>query len=320
MVDWPTASAWSGTADDFAPSFPSNDAAFPAHDLGAFEFPDPAKQSALPDVANHGWAPFPASSDPGWPSVADSWPPADPSISEVTPFGNKPAAGQMGTDSWPAPADPQTTESVWGPPQTGSELWPQSDASPTPAAPITPVAPAVPVAQASPVPAATLAAPAASAPPAAPTALAATVACSASAAPSAPATSNDTLCVSNPQGPSDAAAAPVDETVDEVTHHLLCARSKIEAVELEFAHIMEELAAYGQRLPASAKTAGSFTDAAASPFNSTTSQQMKPEYFLINTPSAAQRADDSASFTWSSLGEGRRLMESLGEGSSTALA
>lgn len=46
------------------------------------------------------------------------------------------------------------------------------------------------------------------------------------------------------QGPSEQAG-----TVDEVTRHLLHAREKIEAVEVEFSQIMGELIAYGQKLP-----------------------------------------------------------------------
>eukprot|EP00415_Alexandrium_ostenfeldii_P002253 UN2253 len=39
----------------------------------------------------------------------------------------------------------------------------------------------------------------------------------------------------------------VDDAMDEVTRHLMHARDKVEAVELEFAQIMSELANYGER-------------------------------------------------------------------------
>merc|ERR1712232_1446632 len=75
------------------------------------------------------------------------------------------------------------------------------------------------------------------------------------------------------------ASLGVDDTMDEVTRHLLDARNKIETVEMEFAQIMNELAAFGQRqpaastLPTTAPSAGANGNAAA-----------MPEYFCINTP------------------------------------
>jgi hypothetical protein len=63
--------------------------------------------------------------------------------------------------------------------------------------------------------------------------------------------------------------ASVGTTVDEVTSHLLRAREKIEAIELEFEHVMRELVAYGQQEPAQFQPYTAF----------------QPEYFSINTPS-----------------------------------
>jgi len=66
----------------------------------------------------------------------------------------------------------------------------------------------------------------------------------------------------------------VDDTMDDVTRHLMHARDKIEAVELEFAQIMGELASYGER----------WVDA---PGASKAQEEPRPgstEYFCINTP------------------------------------
>eukprot|EP00929_Paragymnodinium_shiwhaense_P080362 TRINITY_DN41908_c0_g1_i1.p1 TRINITY_DN41908_c0_g1~~TRINITY_DN41908_c0_g1_i1.p1 ORF type:complete len:582 (-),score=139.85 TRINITY_DN41908_c0_g1_i1:27-1772(-) len=67
----------------------------------------------------------------------------------------------------------------------------------------------------------------------------------ASVSKSAGRTGTSVMGAASPGNKVDAAIA-VDETVDEVTRHLLRAREKIEAVESEFAHIMSELAAYGR--------------------------------------------------------------------------
>jgi len=66
----------------------------------------------------------------------------------------------------------------------------------------------------------------------------------------------------------------VDDAMDEVTRHLMHARDKIEAVELEFAQIMSELANYGERWGEGPPP----TDAWEEPRAGYT------EYFCINTP------------------------------------
>lgn len=63
----------------------------------------------------------------------------------------------------------------------------------------------------------------------------------------------------------------IDGAADDVAHHLLCARDKIEATEAEFARIMNELVAYGQRQPAGQETQSGMYKAS-------------PEYFSISTP------------------------------------
>lgn len=119
--------------------------------------------------------------------------------------------------------------------------------------------------------------------------------------------------------------APIDDTADEVTRHLLCARSKIEAVEHEFAQIMGELAAYSERIPArSAPPPRWYSNMpAGSPPSGPTKTTTKagrdmPEYFFVGTPSALR--EDGTSFSQMSVpmepvasGPGRRLAESLGE-------
>jgi len=282
MSDWPTAPTWSGPASEFPTAFPACEGlgSMSAADAGGFEFSDTAAPAALPDAANHAWAPFPASNDTVWPPVVDSWPPADPSMSDKTGPAvareaavTKESAGQgafqFGPDSWPQSAAPSASEQAWVSAQAAAETWPQLDANWT------------------------------------------------SAAPAAPTMGHETPSVSVPR-PSDASTAPMAE-VDEVTRHLLSARSKIEAVEQEFAHIMEELTAYGKRLPASSKALG-FAEATGSPMSASASRDPKPEYFFINTPSAGARPEEGSSFLWSSVGEGRRLIDSLGEGGGTAVA
>lgn len=114
----------------------------------------------------------------------------------------------------------------------------------------------------------------------------------------------------------------IDDTVDEVSRHLLCARSKIEAVELEFAQIMGELAAYSERLPAPGKSERSLSAApAASPpsappakrrGDAARGQEGLAEYFFVGTPLGPR--EDAGNFSMTSnAGAGRQLVESLGE-------
>merc|ERR1712187_284476 len=85
----------------------------------------------------------------------------------------------------------------------------------------------------------------------------------------------------------------VDETVDEGTRHLQFARNKIEAVEQEFAQIMQELADYGkradERLPRDAKRDDGAEERMAMArhgFGASTGQwQQEPEVFAIYMPS-----------------------------------
>lgn len=90
----------------------------------------------------------------------------------------------------------------------------------------------------------------------------------------------------------------IDNTVDEMTRHLMHAREKIDAVETEFAQIMSELVSYGQRIP---HAPGSGVRAASAPgFPPPRAKDMQaaasrgsgprggpPEMFLIGTPIAA---------------------------------
>jgi len=108
---------------------------------------------------------------------------------------------------------------------------------------------------------------------------------------------------------------PVDDTADEVTRHLLCARSKIEAVENEFAQIMSELTAYSERLPP--KRSSPAAPAASPPPGIARNRRGGgaaprdfPEHFFVGTPLAPH--DDSANLS-SSSALGRVQMESLSE-------
>lgn len=80
----------------------------------------------------------------------------------------------------------------------------------------------------------------------------------------------------------------MDSSVDDVTRHLLRARNKIEAVELEFAHIMGELAAYSERIP-SAKAAICSPATAGKPsseLSDAAGRRALAEYFFVGTPQA----------------------------------
>lgn len=92
--------------------------------------------------------------------------------------------------------------------------------------------------------------------------------------------------------PSGTAWAPsVSNPMDEVTRQLLQARDKIEAVELEFAQVMGELAAYGDRLPMPStqpqQIAFSEPLVGQRPAPLAACSQSQPEHFCIDTPSAA---------------------------------
>merc|ERR1712129_38557 len=86
------------------------------------------------------------------------------------------------------------------------------------------------------------------------------------------------------------------DAVDEVTRHLLHARGKIEAVELEFAQIMEELAAYGDKLPAvtpqplpdPVDALAPNADHQASPPLEWGAAMATTEYFSMDTPCGAR--------------------------------
>jgi len=83
------------------------------------------------------------------------------------------------------------------------------------------------------------------------------------------------------QEPQSVQAKPeptrVDATVDQVTQHLLCARDKIEAVELEFANIMNELATYG-------RSTGVVNSASTTPTHASRPQNDAAQHFSIGTP------------------------------------
>jgi hypothetical protein len=116
------------------------------------------------------------------------------------------------------------------------------------------------------------------------------------------------------------ALTPIDDTADEVTRHLLCARSKIEAVEVEFAHIMGELAAYSERIPVSSAPA-------RSPHSGVAVKQHQgygvdaAEYYFVGTPGTRQ--EESTCLSGASARQleatalsgvsGRQLVESLCE-------
>lgn len=82
----------------------------------------------------------------------------------------------------------------------------------------------------------------------------------------------------SPYGAGRPRSPRVDDTMDEVTRHLMHARDKIEAVELEFAQIMGELASYGERW-------GDGSGASRAGVSAWEEPQAGPtEYFCINTP------------------------------------
>merc|ERR1711865_854737 len=114
------------------------------------------------------------------------------------------------------------------------------------------------------------------------------------------------------------ALSPIDGNVDEVARHLLCARSKIEAVGLEFEQIMGELAAYSARLPPmSAKKAAASVPVASPPCAPSSKLQgdvfgrhAQAEHYFVGTPLAPPQEDRSFSGVSAA---GRQLVESLGE-------